>query len=751
MSLTLTSLLDSLHTHLQTQTELLPTLHAQLGLPSNALEDELKILQQHLMQSVESQIDVRRKEVDEWMGKCSGVEDVCVRYGKALGANVKVAGASIGELRKEQVLPKRYQLVTAQQEKLRQVYHTKLEQLTTLTTKLNVLARTLGKEFFQPDIIHAALAPGENASDTNAHRDVTPERFSTLEKELVRAKGETAKRLTQLSEMMIQIEFLHTELGITTPSISDLPSSAFASPSFRTSTSSSSSDPFAFDPPSTPTPSSSCLKASTPFLFGAASSAADTEASYQRIFARFVAQIEEAESEDLGIAEAALSNIEPTPGLLAWAQSTHDALAELKLQRESHIQAMYDQLEGLWRRLGVAESDMDGFVEAHRGSTEDVVNEYEDELERMMELKRERMGVFVANARTEISKLWDDMMVGQEERGDFAPFVDGQHTEELLTIHEEEIKRLKEERRMKAPLLAAIKKYFEISEEEKELAAAASDQSRLLGRGPRDPGRLLREEKMRKRVQKEKPRLEQDLLLSIPTWEEEAGRPFLVHGESIMRILSETSTATEQENKRKQGSRAGSAPPRATTPVNSSNHYVPGSSTGGGKGVVTPAVRAGSAMREGSIKRQKLGDSTTSGGPARTVLGTHRGNTNAGRNVSPSKVPGSRSVSAKSLQRPVAVSMHMPVPRPGTQHHALGHGRVPSGLPMSRSVSAGARAFSGSVRAFSGSAAVVSKKLVRTKRESFKPRPSVDDWDQVHGARRGGLAGRSVKEEEEVF
>ena len=32
----------------------------------------------------------------------------------------------------------------------------------------------------------------------------------------------------------------------------------------------------------------------------------------------------------------------------------------------------------------------------------------------------------------------------------------------------------------------------------------ASDQTRLLGRG-RDPGRLLREEKMRKRVTKEKP------------------------------------------------------------------------------------------------------------------------------------------------------------------------------------------------------------------------------------------------------
>ena len=60
---------------------------------------------------------------------------------------------------------------------------------------------------------------------------------------------------------------------------------------------------------------------------------------------------------------------------------------------------------------------------------------------------------------------------------------------------------------MKGSLLVGIRKYFDILEDERELAAAASDQSRLLGRGPRDPGRLLREEKMRKRVTKEKPRV----------------------------------------------------------------------------------------------------------------------------------------------------------------------------------------------------------------------------------------------------
>jgi protein regulator of cytokinesis 1 len=80
-------------------------------------------------------------------------------------------------------------------------------------------------------------------------------------------------------------------------------------------------------------------------------------------------------------------------------------------------------------------------------------------------------------------------------------------SEELLTRHEEEITNLKEELKAKGPLLQNIRKYLDICGEEAELAASAADQSRLMGRGPRDPGRLLREEKMRKRVFKEKPKV----------------------------------------------------------------------------------------------------------------------------------------------------------------------------------------------------------------------------------------------------
>ena len=121
MSLALTSLLNSLHSHLQSQTQLLPRLHAQLGLPSTALEDELTNLEQQLMQSVDASIDARRKEVEEWLGKCEAVEGECVRYAKALGGNIKATGNSVSELKKEKVLPQRYQMVSEYREKLRQV------------------------------------------------------------------------------------------------------------------------------------------------------------------------------------------------------------------------------------------------------------------------------------------------------------------------------------------------------------------------------------------------------------------------------------------------------------------------------------------------------------------------------------------------------------------------------------------------------------------------------------------------------
>ncbi|KAF8201205.1 microtubule associated protein-domain-containing protein [Mycena galopus ATCC 62051] len=720
--LTLTTLLNTLHTHLQSNLQsILPTLHAQLGLPPSALEDELKNLQQQLMRSVEAQIDLRRKEVEDWMEKCQIIEAECVNYAKALGGNVKATGSSLGELRKEKVLPIRYEMVTEYQEKLRQLYHTKLEQITTLRNRLSALLRTLGGEFYSQDIM----------DDDGEYRDVTPERFSKLEKELVRGKGEVAKRLAHLSDTFIQIDWLYTELGIAPP-ISD--DSCSPSTSMRSSI-------------------------DDPFLAPSA-----TEAAHYRILADFIEQASSLPEDTPPRLE-----VEPTHALITWAMDLRASLEDTKRRRETHIQAMYDQLEGLWRRLGVADADMDAFVEAHRGSTEETVGEYEEELERMLELKRERMGAFVGSAREEIEKLWDELMVGEEERGQWFPFFDDEHTEELLTIHEDEIKRLKEEKRMKAPLLAAIKRYFDICEEEKELAAAASDQSRLLGRGSRDPGRLLREEKMRKRVSKEKPRLEQDLLASIPAWEQEAGRPFLVHGQSILHILMQTVGAADQENagtnansKRKPSpsGRATNVPARATTPT-PLGAYAPRS------GVVTPAVRpAPGSSNSQPTKRARTDSVTPSYAFSKPApLGAHRGGNSVPHHInsSPSKIPLSRTTPTGIPGRARAPAPPFGIPKPAAgnqaQYHALGHGRGPttgyggirsaSASISTASISSAASSYGGGGRYASASNDRLAAKASRARRESFKPRASVDaDFGGSQPGVRWGFEGAMVKEEE---
>ena len=220
----------------------------------------------------------------------------------------------------------------------------------------------------------------------------------------------------------------------------------------------------------------------------------------------------------------------------------------------------------------------------------------------------------------------------------------------------------------------------------------------------------------------------------IPVWEKEAGRPFLVYGDSMLQALIATVSAQDQENKRKppSGGRAGSVPPRSTTP---SNSYAPTKS-----GVVTPAVRpAGSSVHSAPNKRMKMSDDAH-----KMPLGMSRSHN--GRAVSPSKIPGSGAgkQSQSSLPRPIA----MPVPKPGTQHHALGHGRVPSSGVLHGSVSgygaSGIRSASYmGTRAVSGGA----KKASRAKRESFRPRPSMDA--PLGASTRYRAFAASVREEEE--
>lgn len=67
-----------------------------------------------------------------------------------------------------------------------------MEQLIALTSRLVAMSRIVGDGFFHEDVFDSSAS----CSSSVPYQDVCPERFSRLEKELVRGKGEMVS-LTQ--------------------------------------------------------------------------------------------------------------------------------------------------------------------------------------------------------------------------------------------------------------------------------------------------------------------------------------------------------------------------------------------------------------------------------------------------------------------------------------------------------------------------------------------------------------------------
>lgn len=102
-SLKAQEVLDSLIGVLQGQADQLPAIHARLGLPHEALEDDLDHLRKQLEVTITTLVDRRRVEVNEWERRCHAVERDCSALGKCLGGNLALDEAFVTQLHDEPV------------------------------------------------------------------------------------------------------------------------------------------------------------------------------------------------------------------------------------------------------------------------------------------------------------------------------------------------------------------------------------------------------------------------------------------------------------------------------------------------------------------------------------------------------------------------------------------------------------------------------------------------------------------------
>nr|POE74300.1 anaphase spindle elongation protein 1 [Quercus suber] len=307
--------------------------------------------------------------------------------------------------------------------------------------------------------------------------------------------------------------------------------------------------------------------------------------------------------------------------------SRREKLIAEKQQRERRLKELRNSIEGLWDRLSVEESIRKQFLAANRGCGVRTINEFEDELSRLNELKRQNLHLFVEDARFKLQALWDGLYFSEEEMLDFTPAFSDVYSDALLSAHEHEIERLEALKEQRAPILAAVDKHRSLLQDRQDLEKSSQDASRLMGKGGkgerRDPGKLLREEKQRKRITKDLPKVETDLRKTLEAWENEYGRPFCVHGQ---RYLDELDAGS-----------AKAPPARSKTP----NALAPAREAPKSTGRAATQSRAGT-MRAVPPPRSKtptatMGRSATASSITSNMTSSVMG---ASAKLSPSKIPG---------------------------------------------------------------------------------------------------------------
>ena len=348
-------------------------------------------------------------------------------------------------------------------------------------------------------------------------------------------------------------------------------------------------------------------------------------------------------------------------------QAKRDRLLEEKRGRERRLKELKVAVEGLWDRLSVEEPDRRRFLASSRGCGLRAINEFEAELDRLNGLKRQNLHLFVDEARYKLQELWDGLYFSEEEMLDFAPAFSDVYSDALLSAHEAEIARLEVLKEQRAPTLQLIETHQALIKDRDDLAAASMDASRLLmkpNKGEkRDPTRLLREEKMRKKIAKDLPKIEAQLRRALERQEDDYGRPFLVRGTPYLEELAAAAAAAA----------ANSLPPRAKTPsagpgyATMTKHVplksAPPPSTSRAGSVASSVIRGHSGSRPGittpamgTLRQNPMASSiSTAGGrtpskiPARVPLGTMRHGGNSPERRAPTASESAAAASSSSL------------------------------------------------------------------------------------------------------
>ncbi|XP_015758521.1 PREDICTED: protein regulator of cytokinesis 1-like [Acropora digitifera] len=201
---------------------------------------------------------------------------------------------------------------------------------------------------------------------------------------------------------------------------------------------------------------------------------------------------------------------------LAKLKDLHQELENQEKRNAQEALELRESIKSLYDKLEVDQPEREDFFSKNTGHKPSVICKSLD------------------LCRKELSELWDKCFFGPSQREEFAPAFDNNHTEELLAIHEHQVEVMKNYYEENKVIFKLVEKREALFRTMEEFEMKKNDTNRLANRG----GALLKEEKIRKGINKELPKIEQKLKTEVGKWEEEHERTFLINGYHYMDIIT---------------------------------------------------------------------------------------------------------------------------------------------------------------------------------------------------------------------
>nr|XP_003223399.1 PREDICTED: protein regulator of cytokinesis 1 isoform X1 [Anolis carolinensis] len=214
-------------------------------------------------------------------------------------------------------------------------------------------------------------------------------------------------------------------------------------------------------------------------------------------------------------------------------------LHQLQTKKESLTASravLMKEVQLLWNRLQWPKNKCDEFLRrTSKFSISEAIKMWEEELLVLEEQKKEHLKEITLKVREELDTYWNKCYFCGEQRATFQPFYNDNYSEELLSLHDEELVKIRAVYEKNKSLYESVQKWEAILERFVELEKKSADPSRLLNRG----GSLLRDEKERSKIQKQLLKLEEELKRNIENWEKENGSSFLVNNQRFLDTMAQ--------------------------------------------------------------------------------------------------------------------------------------------------------------------------------------------------------------------